>query len=67
VVLDDHGGVVIQREEEMNESGGETAFDLASVLVVHQEQVERLEQFEIDDVDAAVARYRELTGTAVDR
>jgi hypothetical protein len=62
VALDSHGSVVRSSELEVNAAGGETELANLTVTTVEGDRVSRVEFFAADDVEAALARYRELTG-----
>jgi len=60
-VLDEHGSVARMHEVSRNDTGGE--LDAAAVAVTHTAagQIRRIEFFPEDQLDAALARYAELT------
>jgi hypothetical protein len=61
-VLDERGNVVCTVERETNGEGGEIEWRVLTVTTVVSGRIERIEYFPTDQLDAAMARYRELTG-----
>jgi hypothetical protein len=65
--LDEHGGVFRQSEDDRTDAGGRTRVDFLTLVAIRDGQVWRVEQFTPEDLDVAVARYRDLTAPAIAR
>ena len=56
-----HGAVVTQRREGTLAEGGAFVSDYLTLLIIENGLITRLELFEIDALDAALARFEELS------